>query len=228
MFYHAHQDPDITKQEVEKISNGKIKVDTSKGMVKYLKNSLNKNKTKMKKSQLKQLIKEELFLLQERVVNLHNKQDITKYIDDIWDIMQLTYKPIGGFLTASSKEELISKVDFAKVIRKDNKIVAAALYKDKFGRKAIAKGFDGTEVGKAAVKMIYKEDVEQKDRNSWGEFSGGAERQMLKNGGIPIPNTLVGEILGKPIIVKNPDGFHYTREINGEEHEKIMIGNIKR
>lgn len=172
------------------------------------------------------LFKEELYLIQERVINLHNKSDIEKYIDDIWDIMQLTYKPLGGFLTANSKEELVNKVDFAKVIRKNNKIVAAALYKDKYGRKAIAKGFDGTEIGKDAVKMIYKEDVEQ--NRSWGEFSGGAEKLMLKNGGIPLPNTLAKDILQKPIISLNPDGFHYTREINGEPHEKIIIGSIKK
>jgi hypothetical protein len=179
---------------------------------------------KINKIKLKQIIKEEYELLQERVINLHTKEDISKYIDVIWDILQLTYKPIGGFLTASTKQELINKTDFVKLIRKNNKIVAVAIYRDLKGRKAIAKGYDGTQLGKESVKMMYREDVSQ--NRAWGEFSGGAERMMLRSGGIPIPNTMVEDILGKPIMSKNQDGFHYTREIMGEPHEKIIIGNL--
>jgi len=42
----------------------------------------------MKKSELRQLIKEEIqSLILERFVNLFNKEDIKPYIQDIWDIM---------------------------------------------------------------------------------------------------------------------------------------------
>ena len=64
----------------------------------------------MKKSELRQLIKEEIqSLILERFVNLFNKEDIKPYIQDIWDIMQRTYEPIGGFKTASSPDELPTK-----------------------------------------------------------------------------------------------------------------------
>lgn len=39
-FYYANLDPTTTKKEIEKLSKGKIKVDTSKGMVRYIKESI--------------------------------------------------------------------------------------------------------------------------------------------------------------------------------------------
>jgi hypothetical protein len=180
----------------------------------------------MKISQLRQLIREEVsILLTERFVNLFKKEDIKPYIQDIWDIMQRTYEPIGGFKTANTPEELLNDISLAKLVRKDNKIVAAALYKDKYGRKAIAKGSDGSPEGKSAVKQIYLEDAKLK--RSWGEFSGKAEELLLRYGGVPIPNDVVGDILNKEIVSKDKDGFHYTRLINGEPIRKIMIGNIE-
>jgi hypothetical protein len=181
----------------------------------------------MKLYELRQLIKEEIqSLILERFVNLFKKEDIEPYIEDIWNIMQRTYEPIGGFKTANSPEELLNKISFAKLVRKNDKIVAAALYKDKYGRKAIAKGSDGSVDGIKSIKQIYKEDVKM-DR-SWGEFSGKAESLLLKYGGVPIPNDMVEDILGKEIESKDKDGFHYTRMINGEPIRKIMIGNVEK
>ncbi len=181
----------------------------------------------MKLYELRQLIKEEIqSLILERFVNLFKKEDIEPYIEDIWNIMQRTYEPIGGFKTANSPEELLNKISFAKLVRKNDKIVAAALYKDKYGRKAIAKGSDGSIDGIKSIKQIYKEDVKM-DR-SWGEFSGKAESLLLKYGGVPIPNDMVEDILGKEIESKDKDGFHYTRMINGEPIRKIMIGNVEK
>jgi hypothetical protein len=181
----------------------------------------------MKKSELKQLIKEEIkTILLERFVNLFKKEDIQPYIQDIWNIMQRTYEPIGGFKTANSPEELLSKISLAKLVRKNNKIIAAALYKDKYGRKAIAAGSDGSEEGIKMIKQIKFEDI--KMNRSWGEFSGKLESLLLKYGGVPIPNDMVEDILGKEILSKDEDGYHYTRLINGEPIRKVMIGNIQK
>jgi len=178
-------------------------------------------------SRLKFLIKEEIKqLLLERYINLFTREEISKYIDEIWDIMEITYEPIGGFKSADSKEDLLDKTNFAKLVRKDGKIIAAALYRDHLGKKAIAKGSDGTPEGKTAIKKVYFEDVKQ--NRAWGEFSGRAENLMLKYGGIPFPNDYAEEILGKEILSKNPDGFHYTRLIMGVPYEKIIIGNVER
>jgi len=182
----------------------------------------------MNKKDLNKLIENTITnILNETYINVFDKQDKQKYIDEVWDILQLTYKPIGGFKSAGSKEELIDDSWLWKLVRKNNKIIAVAVYKDKLGRKAIAKGSNGTEEGKIAIKKIYLDDVNLKDRDSWVEFSGAAEKLMLRYGATPIPNTLAKTILNKDIINLNSDGFHYTRLIAGEPHEKILLGNIK-
>ena len=161
-------------------------------------------------------------LIQEKYINTLTKSDFQKYIDPVWDIMQRTYEPIGGFGTAKTKEELLDKVDFAKLVQKDGKIIAAALYKGKDdNRKAIAKGSDGTLEGKNAVKKIYYDDI--KMSRAWGEFSGAAEKLMLKAGGQMIPNKYVEKLIDKKVSSFNDDGYHYTRNIGGEDHEKVII-----
>jgi len=139
--------------------------------------------------------------------------------------MQLSYEPIGGFLSAKSKEELIQKVAFTKMVRKDGKIVAASLYKDSHGRKRIASGTDGTSIGKLALRQILREDV--KFDRAWGEVSGKMEHIAKKDGAVPYPNILAADLLKKKILELNPDGYHYTRMIQGEPHEKIIYGTIK-
>jgi hypothetical protein len=181
----------------------------------------------MKISDLRSLIKEEIKqIISERFLNLFKKEQIQPYIQDIWNIMRRTYEPIGEFKTASTPEELLDKIGFAKLVRKDNKIIAALLYSDKYGRKAVAGGSDGTPEDVKAVKQIFMEDI--KFDRSWGEFSGKTEQLLLKYGGVPIPNDFAEEILGKEIISKNKNGFHYTRMIGGKPFEKILIGNPKK
>lgn len=165
-------------------------------------------------------------LLTERYVNLFDKNEISKYIDDIWDIMQESYKYLeGGFATASSKEDLIAKTSMAKLVRKNNKIVAVKLYKDQHGKKSIASGSDGTKEGKIAIMQMFKDDV--KTNRSWAEVSGKAESVYLKLGAQPIPNIFVEKILGKKLESLDPDGYHYEREINGKIFKKILIGGVK-
>lgn len=164
-------------------------------------------------------------LLLERYVNVFDNTDKKKYVDDVWDILQSTYEPLGGFKTAASKAELIQKSWLWKLIRKNNKIVACLLYKKEFGRKSIACGSDGTPEGKQALKTLMQQDIKQK--SSWGEFSGAAEHLIKKYGGAPIPVAQAVEILkkmGKEVQSTNPDGYHYTRLIQGKPYEKIMLG----
>lgn len=160
-------------------------------------------------------------LLTERYVNLF-KQDLHLYIDDIWDIMQKSYAPIGGFLTASSKDDLISKVWLAKLVRKNNKIIAVRLYKDQFGRKGIAGGTDGSIEGKLAFYKMIDEDIIR--NRSWAEVSDKMEFILRKRGAMPIPNSFAEKLTKKEIISLNPDGYHYTRLIGGKPHEKIIFG----
>jgi hypothetical protein len=164
-------------------------------------------------------------LLSERYINLFN-DDIKVYIDEIWDILQRSYAPIGGFLTASTKEELIQKSWMAKCVKKNGKIVAVRLYKDQHGRKGIAGGTDGSAIGKQWFMKMIQEDI--KFGRSWSEVSGAMEHILRKSGAEPIPNYLAKSLTGKDILELNPDGYHYTRLIGGEPHEKIIFGTVNK
>ena len=172
---------------------------------------------------LKQLLPKAF--LTERYITLINPEDRSKYSSVIWDMLQQTYAKLGGFKSAKSADELIQETDLWKMVRKNGKIVAASLYKDKYGRKCIASATDGTPEGKAALMQLWLEDTKQ--NRAWGEFSGPSEHIKLKQGIKPIPNKYVADILNKPIVSLNPDGYHYTRMIAGEPHEKILAGNVE-
>jgi hypothetical protein len=98
------------------------------------------------------------------------------------------------------------------------------VYKDRFGRKGIAAGSDGSAVGKEELTKIIIDDI--KLNRSWAEVSGAPERIMTKFGANPIPNTLAAMLTGKEILDLNTDGYHYTRLIAGKPYEKIIFGTV--
>ena len=172
----------------------------------------------------------------ERYLTLFDKDKKEEYVDDVWEIIENSYRSIGG--CNSSKEELMMDGVFWKLVRKGGrpgdgkggKIVAAVIYKTQLGRKAFLAGSDGTTEGKQALYSIISEDAEQKERNAGVEVSGAPEHLYKKYGHVPIPNEVAEEILnkiGKKVTALNPDGYHYTRKIGNQEHEKIMMGTLK-
>ena len=164
-------------------------------------------------------------LLIERVVNAFDNSKKQQYADQVWNIMQQSYKNIpGGFGTAASVEELIDKSGLWKLIVRNGVVTAANVYKDTAGRKSVASGTNGTPQGKKDWVLIKSEDV--KLGRAWGEVSGSAERAMAKMNAKPLSNKFAAALTGKEIIEFNPDGLHYTRLIAGEPHEKIIYGTV--
>jgi hypothetical protein len=163
--------------------------------------------------------------LTETYINAIDPDDKKKYARQVWDILQSSYSGLpGGFATASSIDELIEKSWLWKMAKKNGKIVAVQIYKDQYGRKGIAGGTDGSAVGKEEFNKIVVDDI--KLNRSWAEVSGAPEYIMKKLGAPAIPNTLAATLTGKEILNLNPDGYHYTRLINGEPHEKVMYGTV--
>jgi hypothetical protein len=120
---------------------------------------------------------------------------------------------------------MIKKIPMWKLVRKDNKILACMLYKDKNGRKMVAVGSDGSLEGKEALKKMFMEEL--KLQRSYGEISGPALKFVmkffeneLKN--VLVPAEKVKEILGKEIQITGP--FTYIRKIGKSDEEKIMYG----
>jgi hypothetical protein len=177
-------------------------------------------------------------ILTERVLNLHTPEEKAKYVDQIWDLLQKAYSKIGGFKSASSKEELIANPGYWKAVKRGDKITAVNLYRKvpqtstfkvyASGAEAeldhVTNRYQATKLGKHDYLQIKKADVTQK--RSWAEVSGPAEKLAIRNGAKPIPNKYAAYLSGKEILELNPDGYHYTRLIMGEPHEKIMYGFV--
>lgn len=164
-------------------------------------------------------------ILLERVYNAFTSTDKMKYADQVWAVLQQSYSKLrGGFGTASSLEELIEKSGLWKVVVRDGKVSAVNIYKDQHGRKSIASGTDGTPQGKKDFMMIKNEDV--KFNRAWVEVSDAPEKILARMGAKPIPSKFAGPLTGKEILDYNSDGYHYTRLIAGEPHEKIIYGIV--
>lgn len=160
----------------------------------------------------------------EHVLNLITPAQKAKHADEVWDILQNAYAKIGGFKSAASPEELIDDSGIWKLVTRDGHISAVGIYKDKFGRKSIASGTDGTTQGRRDFGMIKDEDV--KMGRSWAEVSDAVERIMARSGAEPIPAKFAGMLTGKEILDIDPDGYHYTRLIAGHPHTKIIYGTV--
>lgn len=163
-------------------------------------------------------------VLFEHFVNAHTPEEKAPYAEIVWDILQQSYGAIGGFKGAANAEELVHTPGLWKLSRRNGKIVAVALYKDLYGRKAIAFGTDGSIDGKRDFYNLR--DADLKLNRMWVEASGAIEKVLLKAGAKPIPAKYASALTGKEILNISDDGYHYTRLLQGHPHEKIIFGFV--
>lgn len=133
--------------------------------------------------------------LTESFKNLIGYRDIKlkeKYVDEVWNILQESYKQIGGIKGSgfNSKEDMVNNIPFWKLFIYNNKVVSVILYKDKDGRKSVASGTDGSEIGKKKIIEIFKSDLFR----SYSEKSKGSLGLLMKT----IPFDLLVNFLIKP------------------------------
>lgn len=164
--------------------------------------------------------------INEHFVNVFKKEDMKKYGDEVWKMLQDAYKYCGGVAGASSIDDIIEDTDMWKMVRRNGKITAVKIYKFKNGgRKANCAATDGTEQGIADMKKVYQEDGLLKDRKAYAEVSGKALSTCLNQGNIPLPAVVAKEILKKDL-TPCEDGWFYTRKLgDGHEHHKLLVGN---
>lgn len=181
----------------------------------------------------------EVIQLSEKFLNLFKVEAKQKHVDAVWDILQKSYKPIGGIKGGgfSSKEDMIARIPFWKLGKKDGKIRAVVMYKDKAGRKRVAAGTDGTKEGSQLLKAIVIEDLKQ--QRSYSETSGPLLK-FIKRALSPaefekytIPFEQVQKIkAGSGDEIKYDsdidDGRHYKRKVGGEWIGKVMLGTSGR
>lgn len=168
-------------------------------------------------------------LITERFINCKTDEEMKKYADIVWHILQKSYEYCGGIKNVSGPDELIRDTHLWKLLRKDGKIVAVICYTDrKGGRKLCLLGQDGSDVGRTGLKKMMEDDFRLKDRQSWVGVSGKAAITALKHGGIPVPAEIAVKYMGSKC--KPYDEYWYSRPIKNdkgqiENHMKIMVGN---
>ncbi len=184
--------------------------------------------------------------LTERYLNFH-QHDVEKkraVADEVYDLLSAAYAPIGGLHGSgfSSPEDMIRNIPFWKLYRKDGDIIAVLMYKEKSGRKVVTVCSDGTLEGKRALAKMMLDDMLQ--NRAYCEVSGPAltfmKRQMgsdaIRSRAITIDR--VRRVLSRDEIVpvlpeddpdrqRHPDlaEYFYQREIGGQLHTKVMLGN---
>ena len=188
-------------------------------------------------------------ILIERFINLfdtpQDKEKKQKYADEVWDILQKSYAKIGGIASSGfkSKEDMIDNIPFWKLGTSNGKVVAVRMYKEKFGRKGVASGTDGSEEGKKKYASMAKDDITH--RRSYNEVSSAALAFLIKKwdeekyGDLRkyiIKPEQAQKILGDKLYFPVPEDdaeavkyphlkdYLYQREIGGHKHTKLMIG----
>lgn len=176
---------------------------------------------------LKEILNESL--ITEHFVNCKNDDEMRKYGDIVWKLLQKAYEYCGGIKNVDSIDDLIKDTHLWKLYRKDGEIKAVICYSNrKGGRKLCLLGQDGSDDGRKMIKKMLEDDFKLKDRGSWGGFSGKAAITALKHGGIPVPAEVAVAVMGKKC--KPYDEYWYNRPIKNaegkmENHLKLMVGN---
>ena len=184
-------------------------------------------------------------LVTERYFNAFKTDDKIKYSQEIWDMLQRSYKPVGGIKGNGFHDvnDMVQSNHMFKVGMSGGKPVMVAIYKDKTGgRKKVALGTDGSKEG-----IIMARDslaAELSTGRAFGEFSGpvfGAVKKMFPPEVLTtflVPAKDVSAMINKEISIgpgsdmktsgeNDPyNQFYYQREIGGELHTKVAYGDL--
>jgi len=168
-------------------------------------------------------------VLNEKIINLYNKDEKEKYADSIYDLLQKSYAKIGGIKGSGfeNSQRMIDKVYLWKIYKKGNKILAGIMYKDKGIRKGVAVFTNQTKEGIVTLKKLLREDFER----SIIEISGPLYKFIQKNfkdllEKYKIPCKEAEKILKEKLECE--DDYFYIRDINGNKLRKVLVGTIKK
>jgi hypothetical protein len=172
------------------------------------------------------LLKEE-DLPKNKWVNL-SKQDLEKYKDDIFGLIDIAYSYIGGHSNYKSPNDVVGSEGGSdyEVINLDNDpdidAVNVSKSKTSTGVKFVASGHDGSSEAK---RTIIKHKIDKLKTPGFYIEVSGKIKDILINAGVPVvtdEKTIKKALDGKEITM-NDDGT-YNRKIAGVEHTKTLLG----
>lgn len=163
--------------------------------------------------------------INESIINIIDGENISRFSDEIWELLNLSYKSIGGIKgNGFADKDSLSNFKQIKFVRKNQKIVAGLIYKDKDFRKTVAVFTDGSAVAKQELINLIKDDI----KRSYIEVSHSLLKFIEKNlsneiSDYIVPASKVSDILGKEVEIVSD--FKYIRSIGGEKVIKMMLGS---
>lgn len=181
--------------------------------------------------------------LAEHVITMlpHHTELRKKHVGEIHAMLTKSYEKVGGIAGSGleTPEAMSRSIPLIKAVRKNGKIVAASLYKDKAGRKAVASATDSTELGKQGLNRIKDDDFKMK--RSWAEQSGPMLSFVRKTVDIrphlihpkDVQGLMPDDQIHYPVpaddpeVQRHPDlaDHFYRRVIGGKMHTKIAFGH---
>lgn len=153
-----------------------------------------------------------------------------RYANDVWDILQMSYAPIGGIKGNgfNNIKDMIDNIPFWKLCVRNNEVTAVLLYKDKKGRKRVAMATDGSSIGKKDLANMIKD--EYKTNRAYAEISGGSLKFHKKVLGDEFQNILLPSEVALDVYDADEidiiDSYTYKRNINGQWIEKQLVGTM--
>ena len=190
------------------------------------------------------------FILEKKFGEVHpqnqwvelSPEEIKQWKDNIFDLITIAYKPIGGHSNIKSPDDILDgDIDVFKGIDidDDEEIDVVRFAKNKrAGRKSVGVGHDGEKQSKKEYINSLINDL--KNSNFFVEVSDKIA-QILLSKGVDAVNKedKIRKVIKKPDIEFH--GFHpkgeeedpsntfgwYTRGIGGSKHTKILLGNPK-
>lgn len=176
---------------------------------------------------LKDISKKNYIELEDNLYEFADKNEIKKYSDIIWYILQFSYKKIGGFFSFYSKENMEQRISKLVVYIKNKKIICCAIYRsDNGGYKLVGCGtLAGMKYQKEYLKDVIKNDINNVFLFHWCEVSKPLEYYFREYNGNPVPSKFAYRMLHKRESEIIPvDIVHYKRLLNHDYHIKCIYG----
>ena len=63
------------------------------------------------------------------IITIDNKEDLLQYSDVLWDIIQLSYEPLGGCKSYKSYTDFKRNLKYARIAFSGEDVIACSLYR---------------------------------------------------------------------------------------------------
>lgn len=153
-----------------------------------------------------------------------------EFAEEIFDLINTAYAPIGGHPNYKSPADVMGDERDAEYmvidLDDDPEFDAVKMSKNKAaGNKSVGMGHDGSKAARSAAVNISATLL--KMPGFYAEISGKL-LDILSAKGAPIikDEEVIRKVLKGKEITMNDDGS-YSREIGGETHTKVLMGNPK-